>query len=153
MLWPHDAKNCLMGPWCWERLKAGGGEDDRGWDGWMASPTQWTWVWGSLGSWWWTGKPGVLQSMRSQRVRHNCVTELNLLNSKTINTMPYSTPLLDVVQLSQIQNVEIKLTTSLSTLPLAYIPELINGIITSSVTQMRNQKRFFIFPSFLLLYI
>ena len=65
-------------PWCWERLKAGGEGDDRGWDGWMASPTQWTWVWASSGSWWWTGKPGVLQSMGSQRVRHNWVTELNL---------------------------------------------------------------------------
>jgi len=50
-------------PWCWERLKAGGEGDDRGWDGWMASPTQWTWVWVNSGSWWWTGKPGVLHSM------------------------------------------------------------------------------------------
>ena len=48
--------------WCWERLRAGGEGDDRGWDGWMASPTQWTWVWVNSGSWWWTGKPGVLQS-------------------------------------------------------------------------------------------
>ena len=46
--------------WCWERLKAGGEGDDRGWDGWMASPTQWTWVWVGSGSCWWTGKPGVL---------------------------------------------------------------------------------------------
>ena len=50
-------------PWCWERLRAGGEGDDRGWDGWMASPTQWTWVWVNSGSWWWTGKPGMLQSM------------------------------------------------------------------------------------------
>ena len=49
-----------------ERLKAGGEGDDRGWDGWMASPTQWTWVWVNSGSWWWTGRPGVLQSMGSQ---------------------------------------------------------------------------------------
>ena len=53
-------------PWSWERLKVGGEEDDRGWDGWMASLTQWTWVWVNSGSWWWTGKPGVLQSMGSQ---------------------------------------------------------------------------------------
>ena len=65
-------------PWCWERLKAGGEGDDRGWDGWMASPNQRTWVWASSGSWWWTGKPGVLQSMGLQRVRHNWRTELNL---------------------------------------------------------------------------
>ena len=56
--------------WCWERSKAGEG-DDRGWDGWMASPTQWTWVWVNSGSWRWTGKPGVLQSMGWQRVGHN----------------------------------------------------------------------------------
>ena len=53
-LWPPDAKNWLRKrPWCWKRLKAEG--DDRGWDGWMASPTRWTWVWVNTGSWWWTG--------------------------------------------------------------------------------------------------
>ena len=64
-------------PWCWERLKAGGEGDNRGWDGWMASPTLWTWVWVSSGNWWWTGKPGVLQSMGSQRVGHDWTTQLN----------------------------------------------------------------------------
>jgi len=63
--------------WCWERLKAGGEGDNRGWDGWMASPTQWTWVWINSRNWWWTRRPGVLQSMESQRVRHNWATELN----------------------------------------------------------------------------
>ena len=58
-------------PWCWERLKAGGEGDDRGWDDWIASLTQWTWVWVNSGSWWWTRRPGVLQSMGSQRVRHD----------------------------------------------------------------------------------
>ena len=53
-------------PWCWERWKAGGEGDDRRWDGWMASPTQWTWVWVNSVSWWWTGRPGVLQFMGSQ---------------------------------------------------------------------------------------
>ena len=62
-------------PWCWERLNAGGEGGDRGWNGWMASPTQWTWVWANSRSWWWTGKPGVLQSMGSKR--HNWATELN----------------------------------------------------------------------------
>ena len=60
--------------WWWGRLKAGEG-DDRGWAGWMASPSPWTWAWASSGSWWWTGKPGVLQSMGSLRVRHGA-TEL-----------------------------------------------------------------------------
>ena len=50
--------------------------DDRGWDGWMASPTQWTWVWVNSRSWWWTGKPGVLQSMGSQRVRQDWATKM-----------------------------------------------------------------------------
>ena len=53
----------LKRPWCWEKLKVGGKGDSRGWDGWMASLTQWTWVWVNSGSWWWTGRPGVLQSM------------------------------------------------------------------------------------------
>ena len=94
ILWQPDAKNWLTGkdpdaatwckeltdwkrPWCWERSKAGGEGDDRGWDGWTASPTQWTWVWASAGSWWWTGRPGMLQSMGSLRVGHDWVTELN----------------------------------------------------------------------------
>ena len=67
----------LKRPWCWERLKAGGEGDYGVWDGWMASSTQWTWVWVNSGSWWWTGRPGVLQSMGLQRVRHNWATKLN----------------------------------------------------------------------------
>ena len=67
----------LKRPWCWERLKAGGKGDDRGWEGWMVSPTQWTWVWVSSRSWWGTGRPGVLQYMGMQRVRHDWVTEMN----------------------------------------------------------------------------
>ena len=63
-------------PCCWERLKAEEG-DYRGWDSWTASLTQWTWVWASPGSWWWTWKPGVLHSTGSQRVRHEWATELN----------------------------------------------------------------------------
>ena len=64
-------------PWYWERLKAGEG-DDRGWDGWMASPTRWTWVWVNSGSWWWTGRPGMLQSVGSQsQTRLSDWTELN----------------------------------------------------------------------------
>ena len=54
-------------PWCWERLKAGEERDYRGWDVWMVSPTRWTWIWVSSGSWWWTGNPSVLQSMGSQK--------------------------------------------------------------------------------------
>ena len=64
-------------PWCWERLKAGGKEDNREQYGWMASLTRWTRVWASSRSWWWTEKPGMLQSMGSQRVRHDWATELN----------------------------------------------------------------------------
>ena len=67
----------LKRPWCWERLRAGREGDGRGWDGWMVSWTQWTWVWVDSGSWWWTGRPGMLRFMGSQRVRHDWVTELN----------------------------------------------------------------------------
>ena len=79
ILWLPDAKNWfhLKRPWCWERLKAGREGDNRRWDGWMASLTQWTWVWVNSGSWWWTGRPGVLPSMGSQRVGHDWATELN----------------------------------------------------------------------------
>ena len=78
-LWPPGAKSWLIRkkPWCWERLKVGGKGDDRGWGGWMASPTWGTWVWVNSRSWWWTGRPGVLWSMLSQRVGHDWVTELN----------------------------------------------------------------------------
>ena len=64
-------------PWCWEGLRAGGEGDDRGWDGWMASPTRWAWVWVNSGSWWWTGRPGMLRFTGAQRVRHDWATELN----------------------------------------------------------------------------
>ena len=73
-------------PWCWARLKAGGEGDDRGWDGRMASPTQWTWVWVNSGSWWWTGRPGMLQSMWLQRAGHDWVTELNWTRVMKIKT-------------------------------------------------------------------
>ena len=66
--------------WCWEGLGAGREGADRGWDGWMASRTWWTWVWVNSGSWWWTGRPGVLQSMGLQRVGHDWATELNWQN-------------------------------------------------------------------------
>ena len=79
ILWPPGMKNShWKKPWCWERVKAGGEGDGRGWDSWIVSPTQWTRVWASSGSWWWTGKPGVLQSMGSQSIGHDWVTELNL---------------------------------------------------------------------------
>ena len=72
ILWPPDMK-CwhLKRPWCCERLKVGGDGDDRGWDVWMASLTQWAWAWVDSGSWQWTGRPGVLQSTESWRVRHD----------------------------------------------------------------------------------
>ena len=64
-------------PWCWEGSGAGGEGDGRGWDGWMASPTLWAWVWVNSGSWWWTGRPGVLRFMGLQRAGHDWATELN----------------------------------------------------------------------------
>ena len=81
VLWPPHVTHWKR-LWCWEGLGAGGKGDDRGWDGWMASPTQWTWVWVNSGSWWWAGKPGVLWVMRLQRVRHDWTTELNWTERK-----------------------------------------------------------------------
>ena len=79
ILWPPDVIELThwKRPWCWERLKVGGEEDDRGWDGWMASLTPWTWVWVSSRHWWWTGKPSMLPSMGLQRARRDLATELN----------------------------------------------------------------------------
>ena len=71
-------------PWCWERLRAGGEGDDRGCDGWVASLTLWTWVWVDSRSWCWTGRPGVLWFMGSQRVGHDWATELNLTDDVAI---------------------------------------------------------------------
>ena len=78
VLWPPDAElTHWKRPWCWEGLGTGGEGDERGWDGWMASPTRWTWVWVNSGSCWWTGRPGVLWFMGLQRVRHDWATEPN----------------------------------------------------------------------------
>ena len=82
LMWRTDLLKRL---WCWERLRAGGVGDNRGWDCWMASPTQWTWVWVNSGSWWWTWRPGVLWFMGLQRVRHDRATELNWTESEGSN--------------------------------------------------------------------
>ena len=81
----------LKRPWCWERLKAGEA-DDRGWDDWMASPTWWIWVWVSSRSWWWTGRPGMLQFMGLQTVGHDWVTELywGNINGRFTFSSPFS---------------------------------------------------------------
>ena len=81
ILWPPHVKSQpthWKRPWCWERLRAGGEGSNRGWDGWMVSLIQWTWVWVNPGNWWWTGRPGMLQSMGLQSVRHDWVTELKV---------------------------------------------------------------------------
>ena len=70
-------------------IGAGGEGDARGWDGWMASLTQWTWVWENSGSWWWTGRPGVLRFMWLQRVGHDWATELNWTPSLQVNSLPF----------------------------------------------------------------
>ena len=77
VLWPPHAKSRLIGKdWWWEGLGAGGKGDDRGWDGWMVSLTQWIWVWVNFRRWWWIGRPGILQFMGLQRVGHDWATEL-----------------------------------------------------------------------------
>ena len=98
--WPPHAKSWLIGkdPEAGGKLRARGKGGDRGWNSWMASLTQWTWVWASSRSWWWTGRPGMLQSLELQRVWHNWATELNWLNSvyrlhkQGDITQPWGTP-------------------------------------------------------------
>ena len=80
----------LKRPWCWERLRAGEGVD-RGWDGWMASPTEWTWVWVDPGSWWWTEMPGGLRFMGLQRVRHDWATQLNRIPALEADSTVWAT--------------------------------------------------------------
>ena len=83
LMWRDDS---LKRPWCWERLKAGGEGDDRGWDGWMASLTRWTRVSANSGRWWWTGKPGVLQSMVLQRFRHDWLNNTKMSKKSSVAT-------------------------------------------------------------------
>ena len=88
----YEELTLLIRPWCWERLKVEREGKDIGWDGWMASPTQRTWVWENSGSCWWTGRPGVLQYMGSPRVAHDWVTELNwyiYVSSWSLNPDPF----------------------------------------------------------------
>ena len=82
ILWPPDVKR----PWHWERFKAGGEGDDRGWDGWMASLTRWTWVWENSRRWWGTGKSGVLQSMVLQRVGHDWLNNTKTSKKASVAT-------------------------------------------------------------------
>ena len=77
IFWSPNVKDLFEKTLMLEKIEGRRRRGDRGWDGWMVSPTQWTWVWVSSGSWWWTGRPGVLQSMELKRVGHDWVTELN----------------------------------------------------------------------------
>ena len=95
ILWPRDVRYWFVGtdPDAGKDWRKAGEGDDRGWDGWISSPTWWTWVWVSSGSWCWTGKPGMLHSMGSQRVGHNWTTELNRCmpyDSKVVRTYHYN---------------------------------------------------------------
>ena len=105
-------------PWSWEVLGAGGEGDDRGWDGWMASLTKWTWIWVDSGSWWWTGRPGVLRFMGSQRVGHDWVTELNWHTFMVTLTWKISTITAEMVYLvaQTVENLPAMLETRVWTL-------------------------------------
>ena len=110
--------------WCWEGLGAGGEGDDRGWDGWMASLTWWMWVWVNSQSWWWTGRPGVLRFMRSQRVGHDWATELNwteLNSTKAGRILTFLGPE-PTVQIEHFTHyAHTSLTPTCMTIPLVYL--------------------------------
>ena len=90
-LYNNNPKSWLIGKdWCWEGVGAGGEGDNRGWDGWMPSPTRWTWVWVNSGSWWWTGRPGMLRFTGSQRVGHDWATELNWMKIYQLSSDKYT---------------------------------------------------------------
>ena len=86
--------------WYWEGLGAGGKGDNIGWDGWMASLTRWIWVWVTSGSWWWTGRPGVLRFMGSQRVGHDWAAELNWTDGNLVKLMEINLTMLWVFPMS-----------------------------------------------------
>ena len=127
ILWPPDVKNWIHWKrhWCWERLKAGREGDHRGWDDWMASLTWWTWVWVSSRSRWWTGKPGMLQSMGSQRVRHDWATELNLTDEAQGPLEVVYSSILDVVGSKQFLSCLLSLSLFKKSCPLLFPPVLI----------------------------
>ena len=109
ILWPPHAKSWLIGKRlrCWEGWEARGEGYNRGWDGWMASPTRWTWVWVNSGSWWWTGRPGVLRFMGLQRVGHDWATELNwtVLLTLSLNIVKAPAPFSSYTFSNQLVNV------------------------------------------------
>ena len=122
ILWPPDAKNWLTGKDSdagrdWRRKEKG----TTGWDGWMASLPRWTWVWVSSRSWWWTGRTGILQSMESQRVGHDWVTELNWTPKAVIHSLLSATSLHSLhachSQLHSLGNLEAELLIHYLTIP------------------------------------
>ena len=86
--------------WCWERLKTGRKGNDRGWDGWMVSLTWWAWAWANSGSWWWTGEPGMIQSMWLQRAGHFWMTEQNWTSRDESSLVPPSFPTFSIFLVS-----------------------------------------------------
>ena len=103
ILWPTRCKEPTQEkPWCWERLKAKGEGRSREWDGYLASPTQWTWIWANCGRQRRTRKPGVLQFTGSQRVEHDLVTEQQqrrCVHTHKHTTFSLSIPVVDRVKL------------------------------------------------------
>ena len=123
ILWPPDAKSWhWKSLWCWEKLKAGGEGDNRGWDDLMASLTQWTWVWASSGSRWWAGKPVVLQSMGLQRVGHDWATELKWTGEKVSFTLYLmaTTPFLENTDSKSLHQLHLQKSLCHSGKPAAY---------------------------------
>ena len=132
-------------------IGAGGEGDARGWDGWMASLTWWTWVWVNSRSWWWTGRPGTLRFMGLQRVGHDWVTELNwILSFEILGFLPIQ-PILDSLGHQNIHQTLLCLplsfwfifegTVLLSWLTLHSHPTPALGLLPTNVAQSKAQKQ------------
>ena len=136
----HSSKASILGPWFWEGLGAGGEGDDIGWDGWMASPTQWTWVWVNSGSLWWTGRPGVLQFMGSQRAGHDWVTDWTETSSPSTWTrtlFPKETNLLSWWS----PNAHVHLENLQRSIPIFPMSQIISLTFLFTVAQLYSQAR------------
>ena len=149
-------------PWCWEGLRAGGEGDDGGWNGWMASPTRWAWVWVNSGSWWWTGRPGVLRFMGSQsrtglsdwtelKVDFSCGYEMPPNNSQAFIPVPFTFRWGEEERKCRFLCAPLKRRRCSSTKhPVRLTPDLSDGVVAIALKPVLTQREDFLVKSWVL---